>query len=94
MIICNQLSVSPLKLRRAFGGSWVPHLLIGGAAKIATALFYCRFVTLTPAQYALVPAADARTRGGRPARFTLRPSPRPRRQSEWEATGINNSKSF
>jgi hypothetical protein len=52
-----------LLLRRAFGGSRVPHLLVGGAAKIATALFYCRFVTLTPARCTLVPAADADARG-------------------------------
>eukprot|EP01052_Picozoa_sp_SAG31_P005346 SAG31_NODE_234_length_19701_cov_16.835068_4_plen_415_part_00 len=42
-----------LLLRRAFNGSWTPHVLLGGAFKLLTAAFYCRSVTLTPARDSL-----------------------------------------
>jgi len=37
-------------LRRLSGGSWLPHLALGGAAKLLTALFYATTVRVKPAR--------------------------------------------
>ena len=39
-----------LLLRRAFGGSWLPHLAIGAGCKLLSAAFYVLHVTLQPAR--------------------------------------------
>ena len=43
-------------LRHLSGGSWLPHILVAGAVKLLTALFYAASVTLTPARNAMAAA--------------------------------------